>query len=178
MSEKEKMLRGELYFAEDAALVAERAAAEILQRRYNASGDRAVLKELVGACGEGTTIRAPFYCDYGYNVFLGSKVFLNFGCVLLDVCRIEIGDGTQIGPGVQIYAADHPRDVAVRMQGLENGRPVRIGKDVWIGGGAIVLPGVTVGDGAVIGAGSVVTRDVAAGSTVMGNPARMKGAGR
>jgi maltose O-acetyltransferase len=99
-------------------------------------------------------------------VFLGAKVFLNFGCVLLDVCRIEIGDGTQIGPGVQIYAADHPRDVAVRMQGLENGRPVVIGRDVWIGGGAIVLPG-----------GSVGTRDVVGGATVMGNPARVKGAG-
>ena len=128
--------------------------------------------------GEGATVRAPFYCDYGYNVFLGAKVFLNFGCVLLDVCRIEIGDGTQIGPGVQLYAADHPRDAAVRLRGLENGKPVVIGKNVWIGGGAIVLPGVTVGDDAVIGAGSVVTRDVAAGSTVMGNQARLKGAGR
>jgi maltose O-acetyltransferase len=178
MSEKEKMVRGELYFAEDAVLVAERVAAEVLQRRYNESGDTGVLRALLGVVGEGTTVRAPFYCDYGYNVFLGVKVFLNFGCVLLDVCRIEIGDGTQIGPGVQIYAADHPRDAEVRKRGLENGRPVVIGKNVWIGGGAILLPGVTVGDDAVIGAGSVVTKDVAAGSTVMGNPARVKGAGR
>ena len=178
MTEKEKMVRGELYFAEDAELVADRLASEQLQRRYNADGDAAVLRELLGRMGEGATVRAPFYCDYGYNVFLGAKVFLNFGCVLLDVCRIEIGDGTQIGPGVQLYAADHPRDAAVRLRGLENGKPVVIGKNVWIGGGAIVLPGVTVGDDAVIGAGSVVTRDVAAGSTVMGNQARLKGAGR
>jgi maltose O-acetyltransferase len=178
MSEKEKMIRGELYFAEDAVLVAERVAAEVLQRRYNESGDAKVLRALLGIVGDGTTVRGPFYCDYGYNIFLGSKVFLNFGCVLLDVCRIEIGDGTQIGPGVQIYAADHPRDAEVRKHGLENGRPVVIGKNVWIGGGAILLPGVSVGDDAVIGAGSVVTHDVAAGSTVMGNPARVKGAGR
>jgi maltose O-acetyltransferase len=178
MSEKEKMIRGELYFAEDAVLVAERVAAEVLQRRYNESGDAKVLRALLGIVGDGTTVRGPFYCDYGYNIFLGSKVFLNFGCVLLYVCRIEIGDGTQIGPSVQIYAADHPRDAEVRKQGLENGRPVVIGKNVWIGGGAILLPGVSVGDDAVIGAGSVVTHDVAAGSTVMGNPARVKGAAR
>jgi maltose O-acetyltransferase len=98
-------------------------------------------------------------------------VFLNFNCVILDVVEVSIGDRTQIGPAVQIYAADHPRDAVTRRQGLEFGRPVRIGSDVWIGGGAIILPGVTIGDGAVIGAGSVVTRDVGAGVTVAGNPA-------
>ena len=178
MTEKEKMLRGELYDAEDAELKMERAATEDALRRFNASGEASILKALLGAVGEGTTVRAPFFCDYGANIFLGSKVFLNFGCVLLDVCRIEIGDGTQIAPAVQIYAADHPRDAATRRRGLENGRPVRIGRNVWIGGGALILPGVTVGDDAVIGAGSVVTRDVAAGMTVMGNPARVKGAVR
>ena len=178
MSEKEKMLRGELYDAEDAELKAERAATEEALRRFGATGDALVLQGLLGGVGAGTTVRAPFFCDYGYNIFLGKKVFLNFGCVLLDVCRIEIGDGCQIGPGVQIYAADHPRDAEVRRRGLENGRPVVIGRDVWIGGGALILPGVTVGDDAVIGAGSVVTRDVAAGATVMGNPAQVKGAGR
>jgi maltose O-acetyltransferase len=176
MTEKEKMIRGELYFAQDAELVADRAVTEALQRRYNATGETEALQALLGAVGEGTWVRAPFYCDYGYNIFMGKMVFLNFGCVLLDVCRIEIGDWTQIGPGVQIYAADHPRDPEVRARRLENGRPVVLGKNVWIGGGSILLPGVTVGDDAVIGAGSVVTRDVAAGSTVMGNPARMKGA--
>ncbi len=103
---------------------------------------------------------------------LGDGVFLNFNCIILDVVEVVIGDGTQIGPAVQIYAADHPRDAETRKTGLEFGRPVRIGNDVWIGGGAIILPGVTIGDDAVIGAGSVVTRDVATGQTVAGNPAR------
>ena len=121
-------------------------------------------------------IRPPFFCDYGYNIRLGDEVFLNFNCVILDVVEIIIGDRTQIGPATQIYAADHPRDAETRKTGLEFGRPVRIGSDVWIGGGAIILPGVTIGDGAVIGAGSVVTRDVAPGVTVAGNPARPRGA--
>jgi maltose O-acetyltransferase len=172
LTEKEKMLRGDLYYSEDAELVRDRAVSEGLMREFNAG--HAVLGRLLGGLGSQAMVRAPFYCDYGYNIFLGERVFLNFGCVLLDVCRIEIGDGTQIGPGVQIYAADHPRDAATRALGLENGLPVSIGREVWIGGGAIILPGVTVGDGAVIGAGSVVTRDVAAGATVMGNPARTK----
>ena len=176
MTEKEKMLRGDLYDADDAELNRERNVAEDTLRRFQVSGDAAVLWGLLGGVGVGSVVRAPFYCDYGYNIFLGERVFLNFGCVLLDVCRIEIGDRTQIGPGVQIYAADHPRDAATRMRGLECGKPVVIGRDVWIGGGALIMPGVTVGDDAVIGAGSVVTRDVAAGVTVMGNPARVKGA--
>ncbi len=172
------MLRGELYDALDAELVAERSVADAMLQRINLSGDRGTLRVLLGAVGAGTEVRAPFFCDYGYNIRLGARVFLNFGCVLLDVCPILIGDGCQIGPGVQIYAADHPRDAATRRRGLECGRPVRVGEEVWIGGGAILLPGVTVGDGAVIGAGSVVTRDVPEGATVMGNPARIKGEGR
>lgn len=119
-------------------------------------------------------IRPPFYCDYGYNISLGSNVFMNFNCVILDVCPVSIGDDCQIGPAVQIYAADHPLDPKVRRSGLESGRPVKIGNNVWIGGGAIILPGVTVGDNAVIGAGSVVTRDVPARATVVGNPARLR----
>ena len=173
--EKAKMLAGELYDALDEELVRESEAAERRLRSFNATGDGTELRALLGSVGERTEVRAPFYCDYGYNIVLGAKVFLNFGCVLLDVCRITIGDGCQIGPGVQIYAADHPREAEVRRRGLENGRPVTIGRDVWIGGGAIVLPGVTIGDDAVIGAGSVVTRDVAKGATVMGNPARARG---
>src|SRR5471030_2441386 len=132
----------------------------------------ALLSERLGRVGMDAVIRPPFFCDYGYNIRLGDGVFLNFNCVILDVVEISIGDRTQIGPAVQIYAADHPRDAETRREGLEFGRPVRIGSDVWIGGGAIILPGVTIGDGAVIGAGSVVTRDVAAGDTVTGNPAR------
>jgi maltose O-acetyltransferase len=132
----------------------------------------AILKKLLGSLGENTTIRSSFFCDYGYNIHLGCGVFLNANCVLLDVMPIHIGDHTQIGPAVQIYAADHPRDAETRMLGLECGKSVYIGKNVWIGGGAIILPGVRIEDHAVIGAGSVVTRDVAFNQRVAGNPAR------
>lgn len=176
-TEKEKMLSGELYDASDPILIADRSHATALLYQYNTTPHHAVthaplLGQLLGACGQGSTIRPPFFCDYGYNIRLGSGVFLNFNCVLLDVTTIEIGDQTQIGPAVQIYAADHPRDPKARRANLENGRPVRIGANVWIGGGAIILPGITIGDNAIIGAGSVVTRDVPSGVTVMGNPAR------
>jgi maltose O-acetyltransferase len=119
-------------------------------------------------------IRPPFHCDYGFNVTLGAGVFLNFNCVILDVVALSIGDGTQIGPAAQILAADHPRDPALRASGLEFGRPVRVGRNVWIGAGAIILPGVSIADDALIGAGSVVTRDVPAGATAFGNPARVQ----
>ena len=133
---------------------------------------RALLVERLGEVGTGAVIRPPFHCDFGFNIRLGSEAFLNYNCVILDVVAVTIGDGTQIGPAVQIYAADHPRDPAQRRAGLESGRPVTIGRNVWIGGGAIILPGVTIGDGSIVGAGSVVTHDVAAGATVVGNPAR------
>lgn len=116
---------------------------------------------------------AAFHCDYGSNISLGKNVFLNFNCVILDVVAVTIGDGTAIGPGVQILTADHPRDPAVRATGAEFGRPIAIGKNVWIGGGALILPGVTIGDDAIIGAGAVVTKDVPAGATAVGNPARI-----
>jgi maltose O-acetyltransferase len=178
-TEKEKMLAGELY-RPDAELGAEQAAAKVWMVRYNASlalpvvERHALLRERLGHVGKDAVIRPPFFCDYGSNIRLGDGVFLNFNCVILDVVEVTIGDRTQIGPAVQIYAADHPRDAATRRAGFEFGRPVKIGSDVWIGGGAIILPGVTIGDGAVIGAGSVVTRDVGAGATVMGNPARSR----
>lgn len=149
--------------------------------RYNASlalsaEERfAYLQERFGAVGEGTVVRPPFHCDYGFNIRLGENVFLDFNCVILDAAPVSIGDGTQTGPGVQILAVDRPRDMATRARGLEVGRPVTIGRHVWIGAGAIVLPGLTIGDGAVIGAGSVVTHDVPPGVTVMGNPARPAG---
>lgn len=177
-SEKQKMLAGELYAAWDAELVADRARAAKLLARFNASepdGRDAILRDLLGGCGEGVVVRPTFQCDYGYNIHLERGVFLNFNCVLLDVMPIRIGEGTQIGPAVQIYAADHPRDRETRLKGLECGKPVAIGKNVWIGGGAILLPGVTVGDDAVIGAGTVVTKDVPAGATVVGNPGRVVG---
>lgn len=177
-SEKQKMIAGELYRPGDGELVRERAASQDLQRRYNSTivsdtDDRkTILDQWLGSRGSGCAIRAPFHVDYGYNIHLGDDVFLNYGCVLLDVCPIRIGDMTQIGPMTQILTADHPRDAATRDAGLEFGQPIEIGENVWIGGGALILPGITVGDDAVIGAGAVVTRDVPAGTTVAGNPAR------
>lgn len=178
-SEKQKMLDGDLYNAEDPIMVADRARTTALLHRYNttpheAAGHFRQLQELLGSVGEGSVIRPPFFADYGYNIHLGRGVFLNFNCVLLDVTQITIGDKTQIGPCVQIYAADHPLDPSLRRANLENGKPVRIGANVWIGGGAILLPGVTIGDDAIIGAGSIVTRDVPAGAKALGNPARLK----
>ena len=174
-SEREKMLAGELYRPGDPEIQADLASTARWLARYNASlpAERSdLLVERLGAVGANATIRPPFFCDYGFNIRLGANVFLNFNCVILDVVEVVIGDGTQIGPAVQIYAADHPRDPSQRRAGLEFGRPVRIGRNVWIGGGAILLPGITVGDDAIIGAGSVVTRDVSPGATVRGNPAR------
>jgi len=178
-SEKEKMIAGELYNAEDPLLVADRQRTSSLLHKYNAVPFHPAthfiqLEELLGSIGARTVVRPPFFVDYGYNISIGRDVFLNFNCVLLDVTTITIGDRTQIGPSVQIYAADHPRDPALRRTNLENGRPVHIGANVWIGGGAIILPGVTIGDDAIIGAGSVVTRDVPMGATVVGNPARIR----
>ncbi|WP_047130078.1 sugar O-acetyltransferase [Xanthomonas arboricola] len=179
-TEKQKMLAGELYNAADTELQADQAAAADWMARYNASAAQppaqrhALLVERLAEVGEGAVIRPPFHCDYGYNIRLGAGVFLNFNCVILDVCEVSIGEGTQVGPAVQFYAADHPRDAAGRASGLEFGRPIRIGRNVWIGGGAIILPGVSIGDDAVIGAGAVVTRDVPAGATALGNPARVR----
>ncbi|MEF7614438.1 sugar O-acetyltransferase [Aquincola sp. MAHUQ-54] len=175
---KQRMLAGEPYSAEDPELQRELAANEAWLARYNASLalGRAqrwqMLSGHLGAVGAGTQVRPPFHCDYGFNIRLGANVFINFNCVILDVVEVSVGDGTQMGPGVQLLAADHPRDAATRRQGLEFGRPVRVGRDVWIGAGALVLPGVSIGDGALVAAGSIVTRDVPAGATVKGNPAR------
>lgn len=146
---------------------------------YNAPGldDVArfrLLTERFAEVGEGAVIRPPFHCDFGGNIFLGKRSFLNFNCVILDVAPVRIGAGTAIGPGVQILASDHPRDPDLRRAGVRYGRAVTIGDNVWIGGGAILLPGIVVGDDAIIGAGSIVTRDVPAGATVMGNPARAR----
>lgn len=173
------MLAGELYNpAGDAELAADEAAAKVWMARYNATMNgtnaerQALLVEQFKRVGKDVAIRPPFFIDYGYNISVGDGVFMNFNCVILDIMSVTIGDRTQIGPGVQILAADHPRDAATRRRMLEFGRPVSIGADVWIGGGAIILPGVTIGDGALIGAGAVVTRDVPEGVTVVGNPAR------
>jgi maltose O-acetyltransferase len=179
-SEKQKMLAGDAYSANDPELIADQQAASEWLDRFNRSLPRppaereAILRERLAELGEGATIRPPFHCDYGYNIRIGNGVFLNFNCVILDVVSVTIGHGTQIGPGVQILAADHPRDAAQRAAGLEWGRPIAIGRNVWIGGGAVILPGVTIGDDAIIGAASVVTRDVPTEATVVGNPARQR----
>ncbi len=172
------MLAGELYRSADPELIADAERARRLVAQYNAaSGEAAarmaLLRRLCGSVGDGAVIRPLFACDYGYNIRLGRNAFINFNCVFLDCAPIEIGDNLQMGPAVQIYTAAHPLEADVRRSGLEYARPVRIGHDVWIGGGAIILPGVTIGDGSVVGAGSVVVRDVPAAKVVAGNPARI-----
>lgn len=134
------------------------------------------LAALFGSLGADTFLEAPFHCAYGINIHLGPRVYINSGCTILDTARVEIGAETMLGPNVQIYCADHHRDPVLRTQGLERALPVTIGARVWIGGAAILLPGVTVGDDAIVAAGAVVTRDVATGAIVAGNPARPRGA--
>src|SRR5690348_16587294 len=171
------MLAGELYDPMDAELVAARARARDLCQALNAtreaeSGERRqILQELFGAGGDSVWMQPPFYCDYGTNIALGERVFFNFNCVVLDVCPVRIGSCTLFGPAVQIYTAMHPLDAKLRRL-QEFGKPVEIGSDVWVGGGAIILPGVRIGDRAVIGAGSIVTRDIPADVFAAGNPCR------
>jgi maltose O-acetyltransferase len=178
-TEKAKMLAGELYRSADPELVADAERAQHLVAQYNAAAGEpvevrmALLRRLCSSVGDDAVIRPLFACDYGYNIRLGRNVFINFNCVFLDCAPIEIGDNLQMGPAVQIYTAAHPLEADVRRSGLEYARPIRIGNDVWIGGGVIILPGVTIGDRSVIGAGSVVVRDVPAAKVVAGNPARI-----
>jgi maltose O-acetyltransferase len=176
-SEKDKMLAGELYLASDPELVRDRRRCRSLLREINGHPDeeerRALFGELLGRIGSGSFIQPPFACDYGYNVSVGDDVFINFNTVILDCAPVAIGDGTQIASAVQLLAADHPRDARSRRDLLELARPVSIGSNVWLGAGAIVLPGVSVGDDSVIGAGSVVTRDIPAGVVAVGNPCRV-----
>jgi len=169
------MLAGELYDASDPELAADRERARVLLQRYNAGGDAAVLGTLLGRLGEGAVVEAPFHCDYGWNIALGERFYANAFCVFLDCAPIRIGDRVLLGPGVHLYTATHPLDIRQRREGLEYASPITIGDDAWLGGGSIVLPGVSVGEAAVVGAGSVVTRDVAPGARVVGNPARPTG---
>ncbi len=177
-TEREKMLAGEPYDPLDAELARARARARDLCQGLNATreGDaetrRRLLVELLGRGGDSVWMQPPFWCDYGSNIRLGERVFFNFNCIVLDVCEVIVGDFTLFGPAVQVYTATHPMDAALRRR-EESGKPIRIGSDVWVGGGAILCPGVTVGDRAVIGAGSVVTRDVPAGVFAAGNPCRV-----
>jgi maltose O-acetyltransferase len=172
-SEREKMLAGEPYDAADPRLVQERRRARDLLRALNGSGDAGIIRQLFGAAGEGVLIEPPFFCDYGTNIRVGDRVFFNFNCVVLDVAEVVIGSDVMFGPAVQVYTATHPMDYQTRRAGLELAKPVTIGSDVWVGGGAIILPGVTIGARSVIGAGSVVTRDVPEGVFAAGNPCRV-----
>ncbi|MCU4925738.1 sugar O-acetyltransferase [Halobacteria archaeon AArc-dxtr1] len=175
--EKRKMVAGELYDPTDPQLVEERERARKRTREYNRTESESaekrteLLAELFDAIGEDAHVEPPFRCDYGSNIRVGDGFYANVDCVILDVCPVEIGDRCLLGPGVHIYTATHPLDPDERAEGLEYGKPVSIGDDVWIGGRAVVNPGVTVGDGSVIASGAVVVEDVPSGVVVGGNPA-------
>ena len=177
-TERSKMLAGELYDPLDPELVVGRERARDLCQALNATREgeqearRRILRQLFAAGGDTVWMQPPFFCDYGTNIFLGERVFFNFNCVVLDVCPIRIGDYTLFGPAVQIYTPMHPFNAELRRK-EEYGKPVEIGSDVWVGGGAIILPGVRIGSRAVIGAGSVVTRDVPDNVFAAGNPCRV-----
>lgn len=178
MSEKEKMQAGNWYSCIDPELAQMQRRARNAEHQHNTMppDERGtigpMLSALMASVVQSATIEAPFHCAYGVNITLGEKVYLNAGCCILDTAVVRIGDSAMLGPAVQIYCAEHHQNPAKRAAGLEIARPVIIGNRVWIGGGAIILAGVTIGDDAIVGAGSVVTRDVPVGATVVGNPAR------
>jgi maltose O-acetyltransferase len=177
-TEREKMLAGELYDPLDPELVAARERARNLCQDLNATREadqaerRRILQELLRAGGDDVWIQPPFYCDYGSNIHLGRKCYFNFNCVVLDVSTVRIGDHTLFGPGVHVYTATHPMDHEQRRT-QEFGKPVEIGSDVWVGGAAIICPGVTIGSRSIIGAGSVVTRNIPNDTFAAGNPCRI-----
>ena len=173
------MLAGELYRADEPELVRERLRARELTARFNSSepndlaARRSLLEGLLAAVGEEAWIEPPFYCDYGWNISLGARAFLNFNCVVLDCAPVVIGDDCLLGPAVQLCAATHPLDPSVRADRLESAGPITLGRNAWIGAGVIVGPGVTIGDDSVVGAGSVVLNDVPAGVLAAGTPCRV-----
>ena len=173
------MLRGELYNGADEEMVADFARAQDLLARYNATAHAeqavrdAILAELLGSVGDGVVIRPPFRCEYGTPVSVGAGTFVNYDCVMLDVAAITIGAACQVATRVQFLTATHPIDPEPRRLGWESGEPIVVGDNVWLGGGAILCPGVTIGDDTVVGAGAVVTRDLPAGVLAVGTPARI-----
>jgi maltose O-acetyltransferase len=178
-SEKEKMLAGELYQASDSELAKERLQARELLQQFNSSCPAepenrvALLRKLVNKAGKNPWIEVPFYCDYGYNIQMGDDCFFNFNCVVLDVCSVTLGDSVLVGPAVQIYTGTHPLDAQTRGELWEYGKPISIGSDVWIGGGAIICPGVNLGDRVVVAAGAVVTKSFPSDVLIGGNPAKI-----
>lgn len=178
-TEKQKMLSGDWYNPLDKQLSAERMAARKLQHQFNHSAPddeaqrRQLLKQWLPNTGKHFYVEPPFYCDYGYNISTGNKVFFNFNCVVLDVAPVRIGNNVFFGPAAQIYTVNHPLDAKARNTLIEQAQPVVIEDDVWIGGGAVLLPGITVGKGSVVAAGSVVTKDVPSGVLAAGNPCKV-----
>ncbi|MCO7176346.1 sugar O-acetyltransferase [Sporolactobacillus kofuensis] len=178
-TEKEKMIIGEFYDSGDSELVAERLNARQLLQTYNTAPETSrsertkLLKQLFGSTKDKLYIEPTFHCDYGYNIHVGNYFYANFDCVILDCAPVVIGDQCLLGPGVHIYTAAHPLDPQKRMEGVEFAKPVHIGNNVWIGGRAIINPGVKIGDHAIIGSGSVVTKDVPDYAVVAGNPAKL-----
>jgi maltose O-acetyltransferase len=176
---KERMLAGDMYIAEDPQIAADSRRAMELTAQYNASSPsepdtrRKMLLELLGSVGEGTEIRPPFSCDYGFQLHIGARTFANFGLIVLDVARVDIGDDVQIGPNVQLLTPTHPLEPEPRRAKWEAASPIVIGDNVWLGGGVIVCPGVTIGANTVVGAGSVVTRDLPPNVLAVGTPARV-----
>lgn len=178
-SEKQKMLGGELYMANDAELSRDREIARKMTRLFNQTTEteqdtrQKLLKELFGSTGEHLSMEPNIHVDYGYNIHVGNHFYANFNCTILDVCEVRIGENCLLGPDVHIYTATHPLNPHERSTGAEYGKPVTIGNNVWIGGRAIINPGVTIGDNVVIASGAVVTKDVQGNMIVGGNPARV-----
>ncbi len=178
-SQRERMLAGDLYIADDPQLAQDNQRAMALMEQFNRSPAaeapvrRRILTELLGALGDDVEIRPPLYCDYGYHIRIGARTFVNFGLVAIDVAAISIGEDVQIGPNVQLLTPTHPVEPEPRRAKWEAAEPITIGDNVWLGGGVIVLPGVTIGADTVVGAGSVVVRDLPAGVVAVGNPARL-----
>lgn len=173
------MLTGELYNPLDAELAEERLHARLLLKQLNDSREdepelrSIILKQLLPNADNDLWLQPPFYCDYGGNIHIGSRVFFNFNCVVLDVAPVTIGDRTMFGPNVQIYTATHPVNPVERSSGVEYAKPISIGSDVWVGGSAVICPGVTIGDRSIIGAGSVVTKDIPSDVIAAGNPCKI-----
>ena len=179
MTEKEKMLSGKLYMASDAELRKEAKKCRKLIRLFNNSTEEEIdyrtslLKDLFGKVGKNVFIEPTFRCDYGKNIYIGDNFFANYDCIILDVCKVEIGNNVMFGPRVSVYTAGHPIDAEVRITGLEFGQEIKIGDNVWIGGNTIINPGVKIGDNVVIGSGSVVTKNIEDNVIAAGNPCKV-----
>lgn len=179
MTEKEMMLTGQLYTAEDDELSALRHKARNLCHKFNQTNEdekslrREILHKLLGTAGDNLNIHPSFHCDYGFPIFIGDNFYANYDCIILDVAPVTIGDNVMFGPRVCVYAAGHPLDAEVRSSGVELGKPVTIGNNVWVGGNTVINPGVTIADNVVIGSGSVVTKDIPANVIAAGNPCRV-----